>query len=73
MESGGPEQNHVNLSGGMLNGNPVMLGGVARAVEGFLQLKGEAGARQVEGAQKALAHGSTGAAGQHQTILILEK
>ena len=73
IESGGPAKHNVNLSGGMLNGNPIMLGGVARAVEGFLQLRGEAGERQVDGARKALAHGTTGGACQHQTVLILEK
>jgi len=73
VASGGSEENNVNLSGGMLNGNPIMLGGVARAVEGFLQLRGEAGERQVDGAKKALAHGSTGAASQHQTVMIMEK
>ncbi len=73
IESGGPDKNNVNLSGGMLNGNPIMLGGVARAVEGYLQLRGEAGDRQVEGARRALAHGTTGGACQHQTVLILEK
>lgn len=73
IDSGGPAKHNVNLSGGMLNGNPLMLGGVARAVEGFLQLRGEAGERQVGGARKALVHGTTGGAGQHQTVLILEK
>ena len=66
-------RHNVNLSGGMLNGNPIMLGGVARAVEGYLQLRGEAGDRQVDGAKRALAHGTTGGACQHQTVLILEK
>lgn len=73
IEEGGPDRQHVNLSGGMLNGNPIMLGGAARALEAFLQLRGEAGERQVPGAKKALAHGSTGGAGQHQTVVILEK
>lgn len=73
IEAGGPDKHHVNLSGGMLNGNPIMLGGVARAVEGYLQLRGEAGDRQVDGARRALAHGTTGGACQHQTVLILEK
>jgi acetyl-CoA C-acetyltransferase len=73
IESGGPAKLNVNLSGGMLNGNPIMLGGVARAVEGILQLRGEAGDRQVDGAKRALAHGTTGGACQHQTVLILEK
>jgi len=72
LEAGGPDRYNVNLSGGMLNGNPIMLGGVARAVEAYLQLRGEAGERQVKGARRALAHGTTGGAGQHQTVLILE-
>jgi acetyl-CoA C-acetyltransferase len=73
LDDGGPDKKNVNLSGGMLNGNPIMLGGLARAVECYLQLKGEAGARQVKGAKKAIAHGTTGPAGQHQAVLILEK
>ncbi len=63
----------VNRSGGMLNGNPIMLGGLARALECALQLRGEAGERQVDGARRALAHGTTGAAGQHHAVLILER
>ncbi len=73
IDVGGLDKHHVNLSGGMLNGNPIMLGGLARVLEGILQLRGEAGDRQVDGAKKALAHGTTGAAGQHQAVLILEK
>lgn len=73
IEDGGPDKSNVNLSGGMLNGNPIMLGGLARAADAFLQLRGEAGERQVDGAKKALAHGTTGPALQHQAVLILEK
>ena len=73
VDRGGMEKYRVNLSGGMLNGNPVMLGGLARATEAVLQLRGEAGERQVEGVRKALAHGTTGAAGQHHAVAILEK
>jgi acetyl-CoA C-acetyltransferase len=73
IEEGGMEKHHVNLSGGMLNGNPIMLGGLARAAEAILQLRGEAGERQVAGVRKALAHGTTGAAGQHHAVVILEK
>ncbi|MDZ7831465.1 MAG: thiolase family protein [Desulfobacterales bacterium] len=73
IDDGGLEADHVNTSGGMLNGNPIMLGGLARALEGVHQLQGSAGDRQVEGAKKALAHGTTGAAGQHHGVLILEK
>ena len=73
IEQNGPESMNVNLSGGMLNGNPIMLGGAARVAEAYLQLKGEAGKRQVDGAKKAVAHGTTGAAGQHHAVLVLEK
>lgn len=73
VDQGGMEKHHVNLSGGMLNGNPIMLGGLARAAEAILQLRGEAGERQVEGIQRALAHGTTGAAGQHHAVVILER
>jgi acetyl-CoA C-acetyltransferase len=73
LDSNGMEDQNVNLSGGMLNGNPMMLGGLARTVECVLQLRAEAEDRQVEGANKALAHSTTGAAGQHQGVVILEK
>jgi acetyl-CoA C-acetyltransferase len=73
LDRGGPDQCRVNLSGGMLNGNPIMLGGLARAVEVVLQLRGEAGERQVDGVPRGLAHGTTGPAGQHQTVVILER
>ena len=73
IDSGGPSKQNVNLSGGMLNGNPIMLGGLARITEAYLQLRGEAGERQVQGAKKALAHGTTGAIGQHHAVAILKK
>jgi acetyl-CoA C-acetyltransferase len=73
IEGNGPDENYVNLSGGMLNGNPIIIGGVARAVECILQLRGEAGKRQVKGAKRALAHGTYGAVGQHHAVLVLEK
>lgn len=73
IKSGGMDKYNVNLSGGTLNGSPIMLSGAAGAVECYLQLKGEAGQRQAAGAEKALAHGTTGAAGQHHAVLIMEK
>jgi len=73
LNSDGMEKQNVNLSGGMLNGNPIMLGGLARAVECVLQLRGEAEERQIDGAARAVAHGTTGAAGQHHAVIILEK
>ena len=72
IDQGGPHRCRVNLSGGMLNGNPIMLGGLARALECVLHLRGEAGGRQVAGARRAVAHGTTGPAGQHHAVLILE-
>ncbi len=73
IEDGGPDKMNVNTSGGMLNGNPLLLAGAARVAECYLQLKGEAGDRQIDGVKKALAHGTTGACGQHQGVVILEK
>ncbi len=69
---GGPDHQHVNRSGGMITGNPLMLGGMARVAEAVLQLRGEAGARQVPGAKRAVAQGATGPAGQCQTVVVLE-
>lgn len=73
VDIGGMDAKRVNLSGGMLNGNPIMLGGLARALEAVIQLRGEAGERQVDGARRALAHGTTGPAGQHHAVVILER
>jgi acetyl-CoA C-acetyltransferase len=43
---------------------------MARAAECFLQLRGEAEERQVKGVKRALAHGTTGPAGQHHGVMI---
>ena len=59
----------VNTSGGVLSGNPVTVAGMARVAEIFLQLRGEAGERQVSGASIGLAHGVTGICGQHQCVM----
>jgi acetyl-CoA C-acetyltransferase len=69
VEMGG--QLPVNPSGGVLAGNPNSVAGMARVAEAVLQLRGEAGARQVEGAKVALAHGYTGICGQLQAVMIL--
>ena len=63
----------VNPSGGMLAGNPVTVAGLIRLVEIVLQVRGEAGARQVQGANTALAHGTTGCCGQGQYVMIVGK
>jgi len=72
LAEGGPDRQCVNRSGGMLAGNPLMLGGMARVAEAVVQLRGEAGHRQVSDAKRALAHGATGPAGQLQTVVVLE-
>jgi acetyl-CoA C-acetyltransferase len=72
LKSGGPDKAHVNLTGGTLAGVPMMLSGLARVVDATRQLRGEAGASQVIGAKRAVAHGSTGPAGQHHTVVVLE-
>ena len=63
----------INPSGGPLAGNPIGVAGSARVVEAVTQLRGEAGARQIDGAEVALAHGFTGACGQSHCVLILSK
>ena len=63
----------VNPSGGVLSGNPNGVAGMVRVAEAALQLRGEAGDRQVKGAKVALAHGVTGICGQHQAVMILGK
>jgi len=72
IDDDGPDRANVNRSGGMLNGNPLMLGGLARTAECVTQLQGNAGEAQVEDARRALAHGQTGPAGQLQTVVVLE-
>ncbi len=62
----------VNPSGGMLSGLPTCVAGMQRVCEAALQLRGEAGNRQVAGAKKAVAHGVDGPAGQLQCVLTME-
>jgi acetyl-CoA acyltransferase len=53
----------VNLSGGLESkGHPIAATGIANIWEVSQHLRGEAGARQVEGAKVALAHFGPGSA-----------
>lgn len=61
----------LNPSGGILPGVPNGVAGASRVAEAVLQLRGEAGERQVKGAKTALAHGYTGICGQHQAVMVL--
>ena len=67
LAGGGPDRARVNLSGGVLAGNPMILGGLVRTVEAAERLRGASGAR------RAVAHGLTGPAGQLQTVVVLER
>ena len=67
----------VNTSGGLSSrGHPVGATGVAQLIELTLQLRGDAGERQVPGARLAMAHNSGGWVGEDPAISavhILEK
>ena len=76
VDSGMTEMNGalpVNPSGGVLSAHAVQVAGLARIAEAVLQLRGEAGSRQVDGARTALAHGIEGACGQGHCVFILGK
>jgi acetyl-CoA C-acetyltransferase len=61
----------VNPSGGVLSAHPVLVAGMARLTEAVLQVRGEAGKRQVAGAKTALAHGINGACGQAHGVIVV--
>ena len=67
----------VNTSGGLNSrGHPVGATGVAHLIELTLQLRGDAGERQVTGARLAMAHNSGGWVGEDPAVSavhILEK
>jgi acetyl-CoA C-acetyltransferase len=75
IESGATQKDGdlpVNPSGGVLANNPYVSRGLQRVVEATLQLRGEAGERQVDKEVKtALAHGTHGFAGQCHAVAIL--
>jgi len=61
----------INPSGGVLAGVPVLVAGASRVAEAVLQLRGEAGDRQVKDATSAVAHGTFGPCGQLQCAIVL--
>ena len=61
----------VNPSGGVMSSHPVLVAGLVRIIEAVLQLRGEAGARQVPSVNTALAHGINGPCGQSHCVWIL--
>jgi acetyl-CoA C-acetyltransferase len=63
----------VNPSGGVLALNPYVSRGLHRLAEVTLQIKGQAGERQLDRRlQTGLAHGTHGFAGQFHAVAIME-
>jgi acetyl-CoA C-acetyltransferase len=73
LDADGPAKQNVNTSGGMLAGNPLILGGFVRAAEAAIQLRNEAEDRQIENAKTAIAHGVMGPAGQFHSVITLAR
>lgn len=63
----------VNPSGGRLSAHPVQVAGLSAMAECVLQIRGEAGERQVEPPLYALAHGINGMCGQSHCVWVLAK
>ncbi len=61
----------VNVSGGRLSANPVQSAGLYAMAEAVLQLRGEAGERQLDGVETALVHGINGMCGQSHCVWVL--
>jgi acetyl-CoA acetyltransferase len=61
----------ITTHGGLLSGgHPGLGGGFFHAIEAVRQLRGEAGERQVPGAEVALAHGNGGVVSVHCTLVL---
>jgi acetyl-CoA C-acetyltransferase len=73
IDASGLAKYNVNLSGGHLAGTPLIIGGLYRAVEAVLQLKGQAGEHQAADVNCAVVQSTTGGAGQFHTVLVLER
>lgn len=67
-----PLDERLNSSGGWLAGNPLIVTGAARVAEAVHQIRGTAGDRQLDGVQRAIAHGVHGLAGQTHSVATLE-
>lgn len=61
----------VNPSGGLLSGHPVIAAGLIRMAEVVRQLRGEAGAYQVDDVRMGVAHGINGVCGQSHCVWVL--
>ncbi len=61
----------VNPSGGCLSAHAVITAGLIRIAEATLQVRGDAGKRQIPGVKTALAHGINGPCGQSHCVWIV--
>ena len=61
----------VNTHGGLLS--QAHLGAMHHVIEATLQIRGEAGPRQVEDAEMALVHGNGGIVSAHSTVLLAKE
>ena len=60
----------VNPSGGVLTWNPVFCTGMIRIAEVAQQVRGRAGAHQIQGVKRGLAHAGSGFAMQYQAAIV---
>jgi acetyl-CoA C-acetyltransferase len=63
----------VNLSGGALSFNPIFCAGLIRIAEAANQVRGRAGAHQLAGARRAVAHAASGPAMHYNTVVVLDR
>ncbi|MED5260879.1 MAG: thiolase domain-containing protein [Myxococcota bacterium] len=60
----------INMSGGVLSSNPIGASGLIRFAESALQVRGQAGDHQVDGAKKALGHAYGGGSQYFSTWIV---
>ncbi|MFP6578777.1 MAG: thiolase domain-containing protein [Myxococcota bacterium] len=60
----------VNMSGGVLSSNPIGASGLIRFAESAMQVRGQAGDHQVDGAKKALGHAYGGGSQYFSTWIV---
>jgi acetyl-CoA C-acetyltransferase len=60
----------VNPSGGVLSSNPIGASGLLRFAEAALQVRGQAGEHQIDGARKALGHAYGGGSQYFSTWIV---
>jgi acetyl-CoA C-acetyltransferase len=60
----------VNMSGGVLSSNPIGASGLLRFAEAAMQVRGQAGEHQIDGAKKALGHAYGGGSQYFSTWIV---